>query len=169
MTSKPIQTITPPNFLKAKVGGKVPALDEAAVARAEAALQNLASNFDEWMKEEIDKVQAAFDAVKSAELTGDERATLYRCVHDAKGLGTTYEFPIVSAIAGTLCKLMEEAPDDQAIPLKLVEAHVQAMRASLTAGIRSDDHPVGRALLDELTSQVAEIIVKDETDGDKAA
>ena len=36
---KPTEAITPPNVLKAKVGGQLPALDQQAIARAEAALQ----------------------------------------------------------------------------------------------------------------------------------
>ena len=35
---KPIEIITPPNALKQKIGGPLPALDQQAIARAEAAL-----------------------------------------------------------------------------------------------------------------------------------
>ena len=38
---KPIEIITPPNALKAKVGGAIPALDQKAIARAEAALERM--------------------------------------------------------------------------------------------------------------------------------
>ena len=36
---KPIEVITPPNMLKTKVGGAMPALDQRAIAKAEAALE----------------------------------------------------------------------------------------------------------------------------------
>ena len=38
---KPIEVITPPNMLKTKVGGAIPALDQRAIAKAEAALTEI--------------------------------------------------------------------------------------------------------------------------------
>ena len=42
-----------------------------------------------------------------------------------------------------------------AAPLPLLEAHIQAIKAVVRDKIQTDDHPVGKALAEELEGQVA--------------
>lgn len=155
---KPIEVVTPPNMLKVKVGGKLAPLDPDAIARAEAALEGLSGQFADWMNEELEQLDAAFKAVQPVGLMTDEGEAFYRRVHDLKGLGTTYEFPIVTEIAAVVCKLMENETARASAPMPLVAAHVHAIRAAVRDDIRSSDHPVGRVLLTELQSQVVALL-----------
>jgi chemotaxis protein histidine kinase CheA len=151
---KPQETITPPNTLKAKAGGPLPKLDDAAVARAEEALKKLSHNFDAWMREEVDKLETAFAAWSPG--SADETAeALYRRAHDIKGLAATYEFPLVTRIAASLCTLIETPELRERADEVLVRAHVEAIRAAVRDDVRAEDHPVGRALLSELEDRVA--------------
>ena len=59
---KPIEVITPPNMLKTKVGGALPALDQRAIAKAEAALEKMSDQFAEWIKEELARLLEAWAA-----------------------------------------------------------------------------------------------------------
>ena len=80
---------------------------------------------------------------------------LYHRAHDLKGLGTTYGYPIISQIAGTLCRLIDTQDKRRLSPLPLVDVHVEAIKAAARNQIRSDDDPVGRALVVELEAKVA--------------
>jgi hypothetical protein len=80
---------------------------------------------------------------------------VYARAHDLKGLGTTYEFPLVTRIAGSLCKLLGEGEARIQAPVALVTAHVDTIRACVRDNVRDTDNPVGRALAEQLEQSVA--------------
>jgi hypothetical protein len=147
--------INAPQALRAKVGG-MPALDAAAIAKAEEALKELSSNFDQWLNDEIAKLEHARGAVHQHGLTMQTAESLYFRAHDLKGLGATYEFPLVTQLAASLCKLIDDGEKRLQAPLKLVDAHIDAIKAVVRDGIRDPSHPVGRVLTVELERQVRE-------------
>lgn len=130
-------------------------IDPDAVARAEAALAAMSVNFEEWLKVEITKLDSAMALVVAQGRSDMSMEALYHRAHDLKGLGTTYGYPIISRIAGTLCRLIDTPDRRRASPLPLVEVHVEAIKAAARNQIRSDDDPVGYALVRELESKVA--------------
>jgi hypothetical protein len=132
--------------------GAGPSLD--VVARAEAALKALAGQFARWLQDEIDKLDTARARVAGEGLTGDAGETLYMHAHDLKGLGGTYEFPIVTRIAGSLCNLLEEPGRRAAVPLALIDAHIEAIKTMVRDDIRDELHPVGGTVAAALENQV---------------
>jgi chemotaxis protein histidine kinase CheA len=130
-------------------------IDPNAVARAEAALAAMAVNFDEWLRIEITRMEGAMSAVQSQGRNEGNMEALYHRAHDLKGLGATYGFPIISQIAGTLCRLIDSADRRMSAPMSLVAVHVEAIKAAARNGIRTDDDPVGKALVLELEGTVA--------------
>jgi len=150
------QVIQPPNTLKPKVGGSRFSLDADAVARAEAALKSLSGQFAQWLQDELDKLDAARAEVLSKGMTSETAESLYMRAHDLKGLGATYEFPLVTRIAASLCKLIDSPETRTTAPLTLVDAHIQAIKAAVRDDIRTDDHPVGKALAEELEARTRE-------------
>jgi hypothetical protein len=152
---KPIEMITPPNMLKAKLGGALGPIDKNAIARAEAALAELSGEFQNWIEEEIVKLEASWTEAKAP--GADRNACLdkvFSQAHDLKGLGTTYEYPLVTRMANSLCKLVETEALRKAAPMPLIGAHVAAVRAAIRDQIKSDEHPVGKVLVEELEAQV---------------
>lgn len=147
---KPIEIINPPNMLKAKIGGPMPALDERAIARAEAELAKMSGQFDEWIHEELQNLTRAWDAFAKAK--GGEQATaeLHRRAHDLKGLAPTYGYPLIGRVCNTLCKLTSDETPEVRPPAALLQAHVDAVRAMVTGKIKGPDHPVGALLVSEL-------------------
>lgn len=148
------QMIQVPNTLRLKVGGRLGAIDPAAIAKAEAALKSLSGNFAEWLADEVSKLDAARQRIKSEGMTPESGENLYLRAHDLKGLGATYEYPLVTRIAGSLCKLIDDPAKRVDAPLFLVDAHIDAIKASVKGGIQSDSHPTGRALVTELEQRV---------------
>lgn len=152
------EMIQPPNTLRQKVGGGFAGIDAGALARAEAALKDLSSQFGQWLQDEVSKLDAALHAVKAQGLSRETIDALYVRAHDLKGLGATYEFPIVTRIAGSLCRLLDNGDQRLRAPMQLVDAHVDAIRAAVRDGIRDTDHPIGAALSTELDRAVAEFL-----------
>jgi HPt (histidine-containing phosphotransfer) domain-containing protein len=155
---KPIEFITPPNALKAKIGGALPAIDEKAIARAEAALDNMSEQFAEWIKEELERLMEAWAAYAATSGTPAAKSELHRRAHDLKGLAPTYGYPLVSRICNSLCKLAGDEYGDIHAPDNLLKAHVDAVRAAVVGKIMGADHPVGLALVAELEAQSKALI-----------
>ncbi|MGY6533024.1 Hpt domain-containing protein [Glycocaulis sp.] len=155
---KPIEIINPPNMLKVKVGGRIAPADPAAIARAEAALEEIKHEFRNWLGEEVNKLEAALTRVHSEGLEGDAGDELFTVAHDLRGLGTTYDYPLVTRMAASLSRLVETSEKRASVPLELVEAHVGAIRAALRQNIRTDDNAVGRTLAEELETRVIALV-----------
>ncbi len=155
---KPIEVITPPNMLKAKIGGAMPALDQRAIAKAEAALQKMSGQFGDWINEELNHLLAAWAAYEKASGSPATKNELHRRAHDLKGLAPTYGYPLVGRICATLCKLTGDEYGDISAPLILLKAHVDAVKAAVHGKLMGADHPVGLALIAELEAQTKQII-----------
>ncbi len=146
--------IQPPS-LRLKVGGRFGAIDPSAIAKAEAALKSLSGNFAQWLSEEVIKLDAARQLVRDDGVTAETMETLYLRAHDLKGLGTTYEFPLITRIGASLCRLIDDKDKRLTVSLPLVDAHIDAIKAAVRDSFKTDDHPVGRILIEELERKVA--------------
>lgn len=154
----PMQVINQPNSLKLKLGGRFGGIDMAAIAKAEAALASLSGNFAQWMQEELQKLEAARQTIRVDGMTAQSAEGLYFRAHDLKGLGATYDFPLITRIAASLCRLIDDPETREAAPMFLVDGHIDAIRAAVRDEIRTDTHPVGKVLIAELERRVDEFI-----------
>jgi len=157
--SESVQVIQPKNTLRDKIG-KAPLIDPGALARAEAALKSLSGQFQGWMEDEVVKLDAARDAARAANWTDESLYDVFLCAHDAKGMGSTYEYPLVTRLAGSLCRLLEN-PEVRAVAQrapKIIDAHVDAVKAAVRGQIRTADDAIGLALATELEGRVAELV-----------
>jgi HPt (histidine-containing phosphotransfer) domain-containing protein len=155
---KPIEVITPPNVLKAKIGGALPALDQNAIARAEAALEKLSDQFGDWINEEVSRLSEAWANYEKAPNTRPAKYELHRRAHDLKGLAPTYGYPIVGRICASLCKLTGDEHGDINAPVTLLKAHVDGVKAAVSGKVMGADHAVGLALVTELETQTKALI-----------
>jgi HPt (histidine-containing phosphotransfer) domain-containing protein len=161
---KPIEVITPPNMLKTKVGGALPALDQRAIAKAEAALEKMSDQFAEWIKEELARLLEAWAVYEKSMHDPVAKNELHRRAHDLKGLAPTYGYPLVGRICATLCKLTGDEHGEITAPDRLLKAHVDAVKAAVVGQIKGADHPVGLALVAELETQTKAIIAQQTAD-----
>jgi chemotaxis protein histidine kinase CheA len=151
----PSQVIPPSSTLRLKVGaGRLGAIDAAAIAKAEAALKNLSGNFFQWLQDEIAKLEAARQQVRTNGVAVETMENLYLRAHDLKGLGTTYGYQLITRIAASLCRLIDEKDKRLEAPMALIDAHIDAIKAAVRENMTSDDHPVGGALVAELERKV---------------
>jgi hypothetical protein len=152
--SNSAQVIRPPNTLRMKVGGGFGGIDANAIAKAEEALKAMSSQFGEWLKDEIVKLEQAQATIRETGYTAETAEGLYFRAHDLKGLGSTYQYPLVTRLAGSLCKLLDDHQKRMAAPLILLDAHIDAIRAVVRDQIQTDEHPTGRVLAETLEARV---------------
>ena len=153
--SDEVEVIAAPNLLQAKVGGPISQGDLHMIEKAKEALKDLRSDFGQWLEEEVVKLEECAKIVKEKGLKGDEGEALFVRAHDLRGLGSTYEFPIITRLSKSLTKMIDIQEKRDKAPLALALAHVGAIRAALSQNIRDDNDPVAAALASELEQQTA--------------
>ena len=121
--------ITQPNPLR-KVLRRVADDDsDDPVARAEKALSDLSGEFSQWMDIEVGRLAAAHDAILKGGFTETTRGELFRAAHDIKGGAATFGYPHAGAVAESLCRVIEHAPDLTRVPSDLIVHHINAIQA----------------------------------------
>ena len=155
--SNPAQITPPTNALRMKVGGGF-GINADAIARAEEALKAMSAQFGQWLNDEIVKLDKAQADIREQGYNPTTAEALYFRAHDLKGLGTTYEYPLVTRIAGSLCKMLDDADRRMAAPVAVLDALIDAIRAVVRDQIKTDEHPTGRALAETLEARVADYL-----------
>lgn len=145
------EVITPAHKLRRAVTAPIPGDDP--VARAEAALSQLSSEFGAWMHAECERLEAARQQVAAQGLTEKTHDELFRAAHDIRGEAPTFGFPALAGVADSLCRLLEHTPELARIPIALVDQHVDALRAIAREHSRPDHADVAR----ELTTRLRQI------------
>ena len=154
-----VEFIPASTTLRDKVA-RIPGFEQNAMARAAGAMQILAHRFDEWMDQECERLQAARLQAKAQHWTEESLVELHGRAHDAKGLGGTYGFPLVTEISASLCVLLE-SPENRAKAATrpaLIEAHVDAVRVMVAQKVKVATHTVGVNLVKELTAQTTALV-----------
>ncbi len=149
------QVIRPPNPLRAKVGGGFGGIDASAIARAEEALKAMSAQFGQWLNDEVAKLDKAQADIREQGYNAQTAEALYFRAHDLKGLGSTYQYPLVTRLAASLCKMMDDPAKRLAAPQMIVDAHVDAIKAVVRDKIQTEDHPVGNTLAETLEARVS--------------
>lgn len=148
------EVIKPENKLRHLVSDPPSAPDEDdPVARAEKALAELSGDFGSWMDEECERLDKARHKVLKGGFTKSSKEGLFHAAHDIKGEAATFGYPAVASAADSLCRLIEYTPDVTRIPYKLVDQHVDAVRAIYREYARSD----AKDLAAVLTSRLREV------------
>ena len=140
------QVITQPNPLR-KVLRRVEEKDlDDPVARAEQALAGLSSEFKDWMTTEVNRLSAAYVAVRHEGFTKERRDELFRAAHDIKGDAATFGYPAAAGVAESLCRVIEHAPDLDKAPAELFTHHINAILAIVHENTKLDSISVSAEL-----------------------
>src|SRR5260370_24833593 len=78
---------------------------------------------------EADRLSEAHAAVLNDGFTNFTREELFRAAHDIKGDAATLGYPSGAAAAESLCRIIEHAPDLDAVPSNLIAHHINAIQA----------------------------------------
>jgi HPt (histidine-containing phosphotransfer) domain-containing protein len=127
--------------------------------RAEHALDQLSTEFGTWMESECDRLDKARVAVGTSGFNKQTTETLFHAAHDIKGEVATFGFPAVAGAADSLCRLIEYTPDMTLIPMRLVNQHVDAVRAIYREYARSDAEELAGTLTARLREVTDEFLI----------
>ena len=159
---KPIELFMPPNMLKAKVGSSGGGLDMAAMRRAEAAMEDLKSEFSDWIAQDVKALTAA-RARYAATPDAAARDALLRGAHDIKGQAPTFNFPLIARVAASLSRMIGELPPACPLPLNLIDAHVTAIQVIHKSAIKDATDKTAQALCAELEARVDDVLAGTKT------
>jgi multidrug efflux pump subunit AcrA (membrane-fusion protein) len=123
------------------------------LARAEEATTALRANYTQWARIDVDNTQALLDAAKKApEGRREQLDLLYAAMHNIKGQGTSFGYPLVTRLGQSLCRLIApgRAVDDAG--LKVAQAHLDALKLVLDQKIAGKGGEVGDKLATRLES-----------------
>ncbi|HAO37939.1 MULTISPECIES: Hpt domain-containing protein [unclassified Hyphomonas] len=165
-SDQPATSITPDISRVIKMAPVAPVGDAAVAAsdaghdpdelgdRAEAAVEDLSSRFDAWMQADLDRLKSAWGAAKTSGASHADYKLLETCAHNIRGVATSYGYPAVSRLCGSLCRLLSETePGENSA---LINLHVEACMAAFGSIGRGDAaQSVANAVCDALEERVA--------------
>ena len=131
-----------------------------ALARAEAAVANLAQDYASWALADVAKARAALAAaIDDPAGRGQHVDALFRVGHDLKGQGTSFGFPLVTKIGQSLCALTRDRDRQyESRHLDLAKAHLDALDLILAKSIKGEGGKVGAELVAKLEQRVSELL-----------
>ena len=131
-----------------------------ALARAEAAVANLAQDYASWALADVVKARAALAAaIEDPAERAPYIEALFRVGHDLKGQGTSFGFPLVTKIGHSLCALTRDrARRYDSKHLDLAKSHLDAIDLILTKGIKGEGGKVGMELVAKLEQRVSQLL-----------
>jgi len=144
------EVIRPENKLRKAASSTSYAPGDDPVARAELALAELSTEFSSWMDIECERLDKARCDIAVGGFTEANKNDLFHAAHDIKGQAATFGFPLVAWAADSLCRLIEYSSDVTRIPVKLVDQHVDAVRAIYREYARSDAKELAATLTKRL-------------------
>jgi hypothetical protein len=131
-----------------------------ALARAEAAVANLAQDYATWALADVARARTALAAaVDDPARRAPHVETLFRVGHDLKGQGASFGYPLVTKIGHSLCVLTRDrALHYEAKHLDLAKSHLDAIDLILTKGIKGEGGKVGAELVGKLEERVSALL-----------
>lgn len=125
------------------------------VAQAETAVESLSDEFEGWMRDDLEKLRAAWKVALEPGSAADEYRAVYTCAHNIRGAAASYGYPAVSRLCGSLCTLLSGTrPGENSA---LINLHIEACRAAVAAGPQGEgSESVADAVCEALERRVAE-------------
>lgn len=141
------------------------------LARAEAAVADLAKSYASWAVADVEKCAEILAASRAA--GAEDRVALARDIHgvahNIKGQGTSFGYPLMTRLGQSLCQLTRRKAAFSDADLDLIGAHVEAMRLVLAKEIRGDGGELGDRLGTRLEEKVRAALVGPDPQADQQA
>lgn len=143
------EIIDVPNALKGKVSYGPDGVDAAMLEKAEALIANLQGDFVVWVQEDLKRLQQHFDTAKAQPI--EERALpmkdVFGVLHDMKGQGGSFGFPLVTSIANQLCRFMETRTSFGPAEMDTIALCINTIRLVVAERMSGDGGTKGEKLL----------------------
>lgn len=159
MADDKAQVIQIPNLLRAKVGNtKGPDLSQI-VRDAEAALNDMRDQYEEWIRGYIKAINDALEEARAGVPPDPEAITRIRKnSHEIKGQGETFGYPLLTRAGHLLYRFIEHDPDAAARNLDLIAAHIDFMNLVVKNGVHDEGGLEEAQLLDALETAARKLM-----------
>ena len=135
------QVVHPPNKLKDLVGGAA-RLDEKLLEKADAAVAEVIDKVDlaQECTEDLKALAEAAAGVASGEDVVAHERRIFTIMHDLRGRGATFGYPLVARIASSMNRYLDFAEPAKRghNDAEVIRAHVDAVRAVLMNKLKGD-------------------------------
>jgi chemotaxis protein histidine kinase CheA len=154
--------IYPPNTLKSKVTVDGSKIDAVALKQAEMAIEDMQDDYLGWVKDDLANLTSSYEKAKSSPENWEEiQEDLYGFAHDVKGQGSSFGYPLVTAVANQLCVFMEGIEGKLSeVQLDAVKVHIDTMKLVVTQKMAGEGGPAGEQLLKGLDAVIAKVTGK---------
>ena len=129
------------------------------------------------VREGVERLTQEFVAVARATLTdldanlaeartsnGEDRRRalqrIFRDSHDLRGLGGTFDYPLITHIGSSLCDLIVRLDTATALHLEAVELHISAMKLVVAEGMTGDGGQRGQQLTASIQAMVGKVLAQ---------
>lgn len=160
-TNNPDMIVIPANTeLRDRVvtGGSRHSAYKSAIKAAEDAIQDLSVEFDDWLKEEIERLILVFDALKVSGWNAKISDEIFTISHDIKGQATTLGYPVITDICDTLCHLLEKTPDVSHISLNVIDLFVSSIHNIVQQCQRGEENKKANHIAQSLRMMAMKIL-----------
>lgn len=127
--------------------GAVIDIDPAALARAQAALEEMIEDYPDWVKTLLHKLS---EEHRRAVDTPHERRAQFekirRIAHDMKGQGGTFNYPLITDFSDSLYNFTGPTAGMSDHHVEIIKAHIDSMRVVINERLQGDGGQGGQAL-----------------------
>jgi hypothetical protein len=117
------------------------------LARAEATTSELRINYPIWARADLDKAQTALNAARREPAPGRKHLDeLHAMMHNIKGQGTSFGYPLVTRIGQSLCRMVAPGRAVDTAGMKVAQAHLDALKLVLDQRIAGSGEELGDRL-----------------------
>ena len=118
------------------------------------ALADLSQKFPAWASGDVQKIKEQLNEVSGMfgkERTAFLRTKVYPKVHDLKGQGSTFGYPLITDIGAHMCQLITSKEDFSTADLARLKNDAQMMETVLWKKLKGDGGEKGAQMLRKLT------------------
>ena len=120
-------------------------------------IRELRTYFEQTLPDRIKSIHTELEAAEIDPLNRRGHiGRMFRMVHDLKGHGSTFNYPLITELSTSLCLLIDETDVFDSTELSIIRKFVESMRVIADHRIQQDGGETGRALL----TKMREIVLK---------
>jgi|APSaa5957512535_1039671.scaffolds.fasta_scaffold255020_1 chemotaxis protein histidine kinase CheA len=125
------------------------------MAKAHRAMEAIAKNYSQWLQADLELLTAAQMNLRAAPHDPVHKSELFQIAHDIRGQAAGFGYELAGELATSLCRYLERTDHMGSVQLKVIAAHIDAIRAYVAQASSGDGGAVGRELLARLTALTA--------------
>lgn len=147
------EVVERPNELAKKIpkaGGKAP---EKAFKEAENIVRMMSDEYVEKLKVDIDQLKLFARSYRN-DPSDANLEQVFRLVHNMRGQGATFGFPLITEIGRTFCRYVRERPETVRVKPTLVDQHLKALQVVYAQSIKGSGDEISRAVVRALNEVV---------------